>query len=259
MNRRRLGFTLVELLVVIAIIAVLLTVLLPALQQARKQAKSAVCLSNVRQWATIVTMYTGEYEGKFWKDYGWAQLEHPGYHWMGVLANYYGDIGGFRLCPEATKLNPGAGGNTFEAWGPGLEAHAFRPEDYGSYGLNEWVQPAANSENDWYGSEFSAWRWGTIATGYSLEEIPVFGDCWWYGGLPFDLRSGTIYGAVPAYEGETDLLKNTGRFCLNRHNEAINMSFLDGSARKVWLTELWSLKWHRKFHQTSDVDIFWLK
>src|SRR5262245_1987288 len=55
--RRRRGFTLVELLVVIGIIAVMIALLLPSVARAREAANRAKCLSNLRQLHTLLTMY----------------------------------------------------------------------------------------------------------------------------------------------------------------------------------------------------------
>ena len=54
---KRNAFSLVELMVVVAILAVLLAVLLPAFSQVRRTAKSANCLSNLRQLYAAFHLY----------------------------------------------------------------------------------------------------------------------------------------------------------------------------------------------------------
>jgi prepilin-type N-terminal cleavage/methylation domain-containing protein/prepilin-type processing-associated H-X9-DG protein len=56
------GFTLIELLVVIAIIAILAAIIFPVFSQVRENGRRTTCLSNVRQLAQAVTMYTGDYD-----------------------------------------------------------------------------------------------------------------------------------------------------------------------------------------------------
>ncbi len=61
--RRRAGFTLVELLVVIGIIALLVSILLPTLGAARDRAMTTQCLSNLRQLGIAQASYAADFKG----------------------------------------------------------------------------------------------------------------------------------------------------------------------------------------------------
>jgi prepilin-type N-terminal cleavage/methylation domain-containing protein/prepilin-type processing-associated H-X9-DG protein len=72
------GFTLIELLVVIAIIAILAAILFPVFAQAREKARSASCISNIRQMNTAAQMYVQDWDETYPLAFGY----YPTYGWL---------------------------------------------------------------------------------------------------------------------------------------------------------------------------------
>ncbi|MFQ6035627.1 MAG: type II secretion system protein [Sedimentisphaerales bacterium] len=226
MNKRT-GFTLIELLVVIAIIALLMAILMPALNRVKKQAKAVACQSNLKQWGLVWAMYTDENNSKF--------PDYLGYNWMQKLVEYYHNSEKLLYCPTTTRTVL-EGADISHAI---IVSSSGRPS--GSYALNEWV----NDSDDTSGGRSLEDYWRSI-NHKGLNNVPVMGDAYWRAdGQPYP------HDDPPNYEGEprTGVAGSEMRiFCINRHEGAINVLFMDWTVRRVGLKELWTLKWHRHYN-----------
>ena len=258
MNRR--GFTLIELLVVIAIIALLLSVIMPALKKAKNQTKDMVCRSNLRQLAQGLQVYVIENDNSGLISRGGTDF------WFLQLAPYLGDkhyqndpggnlkgVMSILKCPK-TK-NPDESN-----WGSAEYQYRYHEaECEGSYAINRWVGGWTGEYGDNVFNPDTSLGRENIAKSYreqsaAKSDVPVFGDAVWVDSVPgyWDLPDSD---PVPGNLDDGGSY-GIGRFCIDRHDMAVNTVFADTHAEEVDLTDLWTLSWYKEYKPDFDVVLY---
>ena len=233
------AFTLIELLVVIAIIALLMAILMPALQRVKKQVKEVVCQTQLKQLGLALEMYADDNEGHFmddWKSWCWGDNSRN------VLWEYYKNVK-VRICPMSKTVEDGSSrGGKFRTW------RYDTPPFISSYCLNAYIlNPSIDLDSYDTCPAGDFWRSvGARGTG----SVPLIGDGCVWDGHPKHLDDPPEYDDAPIVTGSGEHNEMV-RFCINQHEGGINIAFMDWSARKVGLKELWTLKWHRNYNMSG--------
>jgi prepilin-type N-terminal cleavage/methylation domain-containing protein/prepilin-type processing-associated H-X9-DG protein len=214
------GFTLIELLVVIAIIAILAAILFPVFARAREKARQSNCLSNVKQIMLGMKQYVSDYDqsyppgiirtvGSWTTPDGTATTGNL--PWFLAIEPYMKNVQILNCPSVSTQYDGGTSFNDI------------------SYGMNEWLSMTGGR----YGMYEYAYynRYGpiqekdinfpseTMCIGEKGDTGSYIIDC-----LLWDYRN---YGvATDNDNGRTNL-------ALDRHNEGLNVGFVDGHAK--WL------------------------
>ena len=203
------------------------------------QAQSVVCLSNLKQWGVVISMYAEENNNSFqggWDDIG-ASTEpaeiKKNYWWLNAWGNYLqDDIDKLRYCPTATKYS--SSNYTYKAWridyGGAIE--------YGSYGLNAWI------ENPTLPATPNPAYWQKTTEFKNKHNIPLLMDSKWPDAWPSELDSPPVHDNIDIRIEPASMM---ARMVINRHNGYVNAVMGDFSIRKVGLKELWTLNWSKDF------------
>lgn len=152
---KRKGFTLIELLVVIAIIAIMGAILFPVFAQAREAARKTNCLSNEKQIASALLLYSQDYDeaivpwlrragfrGEPQRDRVWSTLIQP------YIRNGGGTtFSGVMRCPSFSEDKIAEGGLSCS---DPFDVRVFLPwvEQYAQYGIAIPVSGGTGTQSD---------------------------------------------------------------------------------------------------------------
>jgi hypothetical protein len=234
---RNARFTKKDVLVVIGAITFVLANMAAVGRTGRMRAKEAVCLSNVLKWGQAWKSYVDDHDGYFPPRGGGSWGEEVMGAWPWLMRDYYPSLyPRVYVCPMATKPVDEGGRCPYAGWA----VAAGGRRTVGSYCANYWVA------KDQY-PRF--WRTPYVA---DAAKVPLMLDANWKDAEPIpsdDPPPSREWIRAMCWEPNRNEMK---RVCHYRHESMVNGVFLDLSARKIGLKELWVLKWHRQWPEGND-------
>src|SRR5438876_385649 len=179
-----IGFTLIELLVVVAVIAIIAAILFPVFAQVREKARSAACLSNLKQMGAAWMMYAQDYDEMFSMaspggNANWAEcptMKDRGSFggWIGNLLIPYSKNAKIFACPSNPTLNLANDGYGWCA-GPHVSGGAdLKPNRHGDEALarQRWGIPYLYVS---YGYNYvSLWNTGLASVARPADQIAIY-------------------------------------------------------------------------------------
>src|ERR1017187_7985157 len=100
--KRKTGFTLTELSVLIAVGAILGGVLVADLSQTRAKLLQQACAANMKHWGMAFSMYADDYNGTFYYDVGgihFTDVGSPLQRYFGGSSDTLATLRTMRACP----------------------------------------------------------------------------------------------------------------------------------------------------------------
>ena len=217
---QKLGFTLIEMLVVITIIALLMAMLVPAVKKAKEVARSAMCQSNERQLYLAIASYAGDFReivppaytygcSSFAADSQWQIWSGlikpfvPGVDSDPGFAGFYDNFQGGQLGPPPPTIRTVMHCPSELPHGGGVYRQGNKTWVYGNiredYAPNVLRSGRAGTSG---GSLCGPYGQGGVTNFYSLEVRSYIGREQVYKGAPSDvflLADGTYIDIEPAY------------------------------------------------------------
>lgn len=278
LNNKSRAFTLIELLVVIAIIALLLSILMPSLNKVKRQAQSVVCRSNIRQLNVGFATYAMENKDKGFSYPNTSSGSAFSEPWYRIIHEYIGDHKEFNsgqysednfgvlFCPTAKKVAP-----EFLPWSSGNGSHRGKAYNAwkqfsgaeGSYGYNFWLYTGPYAKKVLTGEGYDIFvPYFLGKTINASSRVVTFADCAFSGFMVLgaeadamaDYNTGKINTLDPiASPNDWSGLR---RLCMDRHNKAVNMGFIDGSVETIDLDKIFLQKYSKFTIKYSNFNPF---